>query len=282
MTTEPNNKPSLFSRHPLIILSCAFLILYVSVFVMFTKEGHPKTVMTGIDKSAPHFEVHLLNVDLARDLATFTFAPDLTSPDIAVNGRLIADMVAELDTGTSVLTHTFKKGDAPSPWSAVVPIESGDASEYPFDKYAGEFLFKIKREGNASSLARVDLDKVLHGFAASATVEPTEAKTHVVLKYEFSRSPAVVFLALMALTSLSMVVLSAVSVAKHVAINGRKVEFGMLVWIAALLFVIPAVRNGLPGSPPLGSLVDVALFFWLHILGVGSLLTVVYKWTKQT
>ena len=42
------------------------------------------------------------------------------------------------------------------------------------------------------------------------------------------------------------------------------------------------IFNGLPGSPPLGSLVDIPLFFWLHILSVGALLTVVYKWTKQT
>ena len=281
MPLKPNHGLSLFSRHPLIIIFCAFILFYVSVFVMFTREGHSKTIMIGIDKNAPHFDVHLLNVDLVRDLATFTFAPDLSSSDIAANGRLIADMAVEIDTGASMLTHTFKKGTAPSPWSAVVPIESGDASEYPFDRYSGEILFRIKHEDGTSPLARVDLDKVLHGFAAAATVEPTEGKTQVVLKYEFSRSPAVMFLALMALTSLSLVVLSAVSVAKHVAINGRKVEFGMLVWIAALLFVIPAVRNGLPGSPPLGSLVDVALFFWLQIMGVGSLLTVVYKWTKQ-
>ena len=55
----------------------------------------------------------------------------------------------------------------------------------------------------------------------------------------------------------------------------------MLIWMAALLFVIPAVRNSLPGSPPLGAFVDIALFFWLHILGVGALLTVVSKWKKQ-
>ena len=104
----------------------------------------------------------------------------------------------------------------------------------------------------------------------------------MVLHYEIGRSPAVIFLALMAMTSLTLVVLSAVNVAKEVALRGRKVEFGMLVWIAALLFVIPAVRNGLPGSPPAGALIDVALFFWLHILGVGALLTVVSRWKKQT
>ncbi len=276
-----SDKPSLFSKHPLLVLFSLFLLLYISVFVMFTREGHPKTVMNGIENDALHFDVHLLNVDLARDLATFTFLPDMASPGVATGGRLTADISVELDTGASVLTHTFKKGDAPAAWSVNVPVQYGDALEYPFDQHGGEFFFKVKREG-ASPLARVELDKVLHGFSASATVEATGDKTQVGLTYAFSRSPAIIFLALMAVTSLTMVVLSALNVAKHVALNGRKVEFGMLVWIAALLFVIPAVRNSLPGSPPLGSLVDIALFFWLHILSVGALLTVVYKWTKQT
>ena len=249
--------------------------------MMFMKEGHPKTIITGVDNNALHFDVQLLNVDLVRDVATFTVLPDMASLDVATGGRLTTDISVELDTGAAVLVHTFKKGDAPAAWSVNVPVQYGDALEYPFDKHGGEFFFKVKREG-VSPLARVELDKVLHGFSASATVEATGDKTQVGLTCAFSRSPAIIFLALMAVTSLTMVVFSALSVAKHVALNGRKVEFGMLVWIAALLFVIPAVRNSLPGSPPLGSLVDIALFFWLHILSVGALLTVVYKWTKQT
>lgn len=276
-----SNRTSLFSRHPLRILFALFVVLYCSVLALFTTEGHPKTVVTGIDARAPHFDVHLLNVDLLRDLATFTFSPDIASSGLATNGRLNADILVEIDTGTAVLNHTFKKGEVPAAWSVNIPVQYGDALDYPFDKHGGEFFFKVKLEGNPSPLARVDLDKVLHGFSASATVEAAANGTQVGLTYEFSRSPAVIFLALMALSSLSMVVLSALGVAKHVALHGRKVEFGMLTWIAALLFVIPAVRNGLPGSPPLGALVDIALFFWLHILTVGALLTVVYKWIKQ-
>lgn len=276
-----STKTSPFSRHPLMILFAIFIALYFSVLAMFMVEGHPKTTVVGIDASTPHFDVHLLNVDLLRDLATFTFSPDIVASPLAANGRLKEDILVEIDTGTAVLNHTFKKGEVPAAWSVNIPVQYGDAMDYPFDKHGGEFFFKVKRESSASPLARVDLDKVLHGFSASATVEAAVDGSQVGLTYEFSRSPAVIFLALMALISLSMVVLSALGVAKHVALHGRKVEFGMLTWIAALLFVIPAVRNGLPGSPPLGSLVDIGLFFWLHILTVGALLTVVYKWIKQ-
>ena len=86
---------------------------------------------------------------------------------------------------------------------------------------------------------------------------------------------------MMAMASLTFVVFSCVNVAWPVARQGRKPEFSMMTWIAALLFVVPAVRNGLPGSPPPGALVDVGLFFWLHVRAVSSLLTLVWRWSKQ-
>ncbi len=45
--------------------------------------------------------------------------------------------------------------------------------------------------------------------------------------------------------------------------------------------MIPTVRNGLPGGPPHGALVDVGLIYWLHFLAVSSLLAVVWAWSRQ-
>ena len=38
-----SDQRTLFSRHPLLILSALFVIAYASVFFMFAVEGHPKT-----------------------------------------------------------------------------------------------------------------------------------------------------------------------------------------------------------------------------------------------
>jgi hypothetical protein len=277
-----NEQKGSFSKRSLIFLGSLFLIAYVAVFAMFIRGEHPKLTLKGVDEHAVHFHVNLMNIDLTREVATFTFLPDLESPEIATGGRLKADISVELDAGQNVLAHTFKKGDTPAPWAATMPLDFGDVLEYPFDKYGGSFFLKVMREGSKSSLASLDFDKVVHGFVAAGEAEPTEDKLQIEMFYEFSRSPSVIFLSMMAMVSLSLVVFSAVSVAKHVALKGRKVEFGMLVWIAALLFVIPAARNSLPGGPPLGGLIDIVLFFWLQMLGVASLLVVVSEWKKQT
>ena len=57
----------------------------------------------------------------------------------------------------------------------------------------------------------------------------------------------------------------------------RKFEPAFLSWIAALLFATMTIRNFLPGSPPAGSWVDIAVVIWVMIaltvalcFGVGS------------
>ena len=45
----------------------------------------------------------------------------------------------------------------------------------------------------------------------------------------------------------------------------RKFEPAFLSWIAALLFATMTIRNFLPGSPPAGSWVDIAVVIWVMI-----------------
>ena len=42
-------------------------------------------------------------------------------------------------------------------------------------------------------------------------------------------------------------------------------------WMAATLFALIGMRNAAPGSPPIGSLIDYAAFFWAEAIVAGSL-----------
>lgn len=270
-----------FARHTAAVLVALFAVAYVSVLAMFLREGHPKMVLTGVGEQAIAIEAHFISVDLAREAITMTLMPDIKSAANAERGRLTADITVEIDTGSSILTHTFNGGDAPAPWLAIVPIDEGDVLEYPFDIHTGDFHIKAARKGAGGSLARLDLDKVQHGFTLSARGAPAADGASLSVDFVVKRSPAVIFLAVIMTLSLTLVVTSAINVAWQVSMRGRKTEFSMMSWIAALLFVVPAVRGGLPGGPPPGALVDVALFFWLHVATVGALLAMVMAWTRQ-
>ena len=85
--------------------------------------------------------------------------------------------------------------------------------------------------------------------------------------------------AIMGVISLS-VVLAVVAV-----ITGRRrAELSMLGWSTALLFALPAVRNNLPGAPPLGALIDYSVFFWAEALVGLSMIMLLAFWfsVKET
>ena len=61
-----DRQSTFFSKHPLMVLGLLFVVAYAAVLIMFTREGHPKMVLSGVDEHAAHLDVHLLNVDFVR------------------------------------------------------------------------------------------------------------------------------------------------------------------------------------------------------------------------
>jgi hypothetical protein len=280
-TQEAHGKPNFFHRYPFPILVAAFLLLYALCVLAFLNEGVPKVTVNGTAGAKTPMEIEFIAVDLVRDAATLFVLPNRSAKQLLQKGVLLEDIDVEIDTGDQVLSHRFKAGTTPIPWHAVVPFDRGDQLDYPFDRHGGDFTIRVKRAGDPGSLPDLEIDKIAHGFSVNASAEPTEDGQELRVDYEVRRSGSVLFVAIFALLSLTLVCGSAVNVAWHVVRNGRKVEFSMMVWIAALLFVIPTVRNGLPGGPPHGALVDVALIYWLHFLTVSALLGVVWAWTRN-
>lgn len=264
-----------------VAIGVSLLVCYVVTWVMFMSEGHPAmSKSSGAEKGVP-LVGHVIAADLAKDTITLALAPDVHSPGLVSGRALVNDIEIEVDTTQTLISHKFKKGEAPLPWVVTLPIQDGDLTEFPVDNYIGGFTIKAGLVGAEKIAPQLNIDKVVHGYKFVASSDATGPNSEAVIEFSMSRSPAVIFLATMAMLSLTIVVLSAVIVAWQVAVKGRKLEFGMMVWVAALLFVIPAVRSSIPGSPPLGAMVDVGLFFWLHVLAVVALLTLVATWAKD-
>jgi Domain of unknown function (DUF4436) len=41
-----------------------------------------------------------------------------------------------------------------------------------------------------------------------------------------------------------------------------------------VLFALPAVRNSMPGAPPLGAIMDFAVYFWCIIISISHILVI--------
>ena len=270
-----------FSNRAVFALIALFAIGYTSVLVLFLSEGRPTMTVRGVSLAATPIQAEIHSVDTVRETITLGLKPDIASTLIASRGRLTTDVNVEIVTGASILTHTFRQGEVPLPWLATLPFEDGDPLEYPFDTYRGGFVIKAWRKGAEASAAALDLDKIVHGFQFAAQAEPTDDTSGLSVTYRIGRSPEVLFLVVISMASLLLVALSTVNVAWQVAMRGRSAELSMMTWITGFLFVVPTIRRSLPGGPPPGAIIDVALIIWLLVLTAGALLTVVYVWTRQ-
>ena len=55
----------------------------------------------------------------------------------------------------------------------------------------------------------------------------------------------------------------------------------MTPWFAALIFALLPLRLGLPGAPPLGSLIDVLVYFWVLIAVMVGLVWWILVWLRS-
>ena len=76
---------------------------------------------------------------------------------------------------------------------------------------------------------------------------------------------------------LLMVILATIAIlVTGSATRGRmKLELSVASWMTALLFALIPLRGFFPGSPPLGSWMDILVFFWVELILMLSVAAVV-------
>src|SRR5690606_11139007 len=109
---------------------------------------------------------------------------------------------------------------------------------------------------------------------------PSLAATSSVLNTDvlISRSFSTVAFALVLTASLVLMAVIALTVSLSVLRGARRMELIFLGWIAGMLFAVPALRNFLPGQPPIGSWVDFLIVLWVVVSLIVSLAMLVLAW----
>ena len=104
-----------------------------------------------------------------------------------------------------------------------------------------------------------------HVSAEEADPDAPDAALGRVYEVQMRRSLGVVLFGIAIVLVLVALPFLALWVVINVYRGRRKFEPAFLSWIAAMLFATIPIRNFLPGSPPAGSWVDVAVVIWVII-----------------
>jgi hypothetical protein len=119
------------------------------------------------------------------------------------------------------------------------------------------------------------------GFATSSRKPKSLQQFGLLVNLSFSRSTPTILYTVSMMVVMWSVGLGAFALSASLVARRRRFEAGFTGFLAALLFAFPAVRNSLPGAPPIGVLTDYAAFFWGEALVAAALLLLLFGWTRR-
>ena len=298
-----------------IVVAVVVLVVFGSAMLytlsVFNAEGGQKSVdiSQAGDKESSHVETHakLVSIDpIKGDLATrFEFEP--SDNLLGEDGTLKQDLKLYVNAANGKQEFDFPKGKLMSPIEATFNMHDGQATEYPFDKYAADIDVYImrskteekkkpdaaakpatddhaeaadKKEEAASEDMAISVDFLgsLPGYKIEAKKAKYTEADFVGIQTSVERSGTVKFFSMFVsilMWALSVGVLFFVCA---LVLRGRKVEVNMFSFMSALLFAFYAVRNSQPNVPPIGVYIDFVGFFWAEVIIALSLVTAVTVW----
>lgn len=208
-------------------------------------------------------------------------------------GELVAANGHDMARDVHVLTNTtygqpeiiLKKNHQPHPIEMTLSLLDGDAALYPIDQYTAHLQLEsyIERGKDDETAVPLILDFVSHNHVLHAEAflgadsEPHELNVQLKLK----RPPTVQGFAWFMNGLMILIAICASLITFNVSYRDKKLEPNFMVWMSALLFVLPTIRNTLPGAPPLGSLTDFMVFFWVEAVVSIALFILVVTWYRR-
>jgi hypothetical protein len=175
-----------------------------------------------------------------------------------------------LAAGDHIATATFE-----------VDLNEGSVTHYPLDSYVARVTAQLMEGKSPARLpVRATMWEGLLGYSLHATSEPAADPDDVQLKIAIARSGAFALFAICAYGAMVLLACSALVICLLTFANVRPAETGLIGSLAAMAFALPALRDALPGSPPLGVAADMWVFLWAELAVVLSLGLVVFKWAR--
>lgn len=192
-------------------------------------------------------------------------------------GLLTQELEVRLQPAITGQTLLFPAGEPPAPQSVVLPA-AGIVQEYPFDSY------RVATDVQAHSLFADTYDALptqasvffrVPGWSADEVGATTVSSEGVTVSTDLLRDGSTKSIALLLLLLMGILATIAILVTGSATRGRMKLELSVASWMTALLFALIPLRGFFPGSPPLGSWMDVLVFFWVELILMLSVAAVV-------
>jgi hypothetical protein len=166
-------------------------------------------------------------------------------------------------------------------------LNDGDVSSYPLDSYRAGLWVRVAetpappRAQSLSSPLHVTVWERILGFRMHSEELPNGVRGGSRLGFEIHRGFAVAFFVLAAYAAMAILGFGGLTIGILVFLGIRKPEATLTGALAGMVFALPALRNALPGGPPLGVSADIFVFLWSELMAVAAITLLIFTWARS-
>lgn len=187
-------------------------------------------------------------------------------------GQLRRPLVVEVASlGQPPQSFDFPADQVVDPVAASVATTTG-AHRFPFDRTRSELRVEALSGGRPVPIDLAVADET-EGWSLSGRARSDDGVLRVGL--DAGREMLPIAFAVLYIAGIVVVALITVAIIGGAIARGR-VDFDQVIWLGAMLVAVPAVRNEMPGVPPIGTAVDLFVFLpSVVIVGLALLAAIV-------
>ncbi len=200
------------------------------------------------------------------------------SPDLLDSaGLLTQELEVRIQPALTGQTLLLPAGEPPAPQSVILPA-AGIVQEYPFDSYAVSttvIVHSLYADTDNALPVEASLFFRVPGWTTRDTATAASDGEGVTVSTQLARDGSTKSIAVLMLLLMCILATIAILVTGSATRGRMKLELSVASWMTALLFALIPLRGFLPGDPPLGSWIDVLVFFWVEFILMLSVAAVV-------
>ncbi len=188
-------------------------------------------------------------------------------------------------TGSGELIYLHGGLSASEPATQLVAV--GDPDDWPFDRFTTDTIGVQVVVGSGAEERAVPAGVVVAGQingwdyrTEQGTVDAAPDPVPTV-RFTMERTRGALAFDLGVLLVLIALPAAALFVAIETVMGRRKFLPPLTTWFAAMLFAVVPLRNLLPGAPPPGAWIDLAVVLWVLVALAAAMVLYVVAWFRQ-
>jgi Domain of unknown function (DUF4436) len=196
------------------------------------------------------------------------------------------DMVVRVSDGATEQRILLRRGQQMIPASVSLDIGEGTIDNYPFDRYAARLTIAAYEGADLARANVIPLRLTVWDRLAAWDIGVAEARAQadrvgISLDFRVRRPDLHVIFATTLYAVMALMSIIALTAGSLLLLGIRRVETTLAAVLGTMVFSLPALRNVMPGGPPLGVRADSLVFLWSELAVVTGLALVVATWARR-